>query len=1452
MPWVVSGMVLLIGLIVTTHLCRTADQDDTKKLLTALEYSADITANNIGGRFNSLQVMMQGVKGFIDGSDEVTDLEFSNYMRTISMASTLGLRGVGLVKLVRDEEKALHIEEIKKQRSNEYKIWPESNHSFYAPITNIEPLDEINAKVIGFDTFTKPQARLAMEHSRDSNELRITSRIKLIQDADKKDVYSFVMYLPIYKKNASLITLKSRRSAIIGWVDVPFRMNDLMSGLSGEIPTDLDVEIYDSVTLSNVSLLYRSNDVSFDESHTKGNLVTHRKLDIGGTQWTLSLSTTPAFESRILSSDKPKLIAELGAALTILLSLLAWFLMREHQRSDVRYQSLFEQTSSGVIVLNKNLFFVDANSAALELLGYERHELLQMHLSDILQKDELSLCQQWVSNLMTILPNLEEWTHTRKDGSNFVAEVSSNKLENGHYFAIIRDLSLRKKAEQRIKRLTHLYQALSEVNQAIVRMQDESELFSLVCRSAVEFGGMKMAWIGQLNEADATILPVASYGNNIGYASKIKLSANAESPEGQGPAGKAIRENRPVIVNDYLDSSITEPWHGLAIEFNWGSAAAFPIQRSGKPFAVLNVYHATTDAFDDETINLFSSMAHDISFAIDNFDREAHRKQLSLDLNFAYSRISHVIAVNPAVIYTLKIHDFDPGGFVVDFIGGNVSALTGYTAESWYSLGFWFSHVHPEDQPAALQAQQHLLDYGSVIHQYRFQHADGSYMWISDQLMLIRDSAGHPVEIVGAILDVTSQKLSEQTLAESESRMSTILENVSACIYLKDINGRYLYVNQQVLDLVGASALEEVIGFDDKKFFDAETAALIQQNDRSVLIAGEEIACEEKVLDANTGKSSTFWSVKLPLRRQDGTIYALCGIATNITERLIAERRTLVNAQVFESSRDGILITDANNKIISINRAFSDISGYSLEDLIGKNPRVLASGEFNRSFYGTMWRQVAETGYWQGEVINVRKNGEIYPEWLSISAVKNPAGLVEHYIGVVSDLSERKIAEERIQFLSNFDALTKLPNLSLLRDRAKLTLASAKRVGQSVALLYLDIDRFKIINESMGLSVGDELLKQLSVRLAENLHPDDTLCRQGGDEFIVLLPNTNAEGAAHVAKKILELICKPFIFDAQRFNLTTSIGIAEFPQDGDNFEHLAQSADAALFRAKEAGRNNFQFFTRQMHEQVSEVLHIENELRHALERNEFVLYYQPQVDANNFKIIGAEALIRWQHPQKGLVPPARFITIAEESGIINEIGHWVLQHAVQQIAAWQAAGLAAVPVAVNLSVVQFRQDTLYESVCQALRTSKLDPAMLELEMTEGIAMENSERTIEVLNQLNALGVKLSIDDFGTGYSSLSYLKRFKIDKLKIDQSFVRDLGRQPEDAAIVTAIIGMAKSLGFKTIAEGVETQDQLDFLIAQRCDEVQGYLFSKPVPAEDFAKMLRDGLPITAQTVKR
>ncbi len=564
-------------------------------------------------------------------------------------------------------------------------------------------------------------------------------------------------------------------------------------------------------------------------------------------------------------------------------------------------------------------------------------------------------------------------------------------------------------------------------------------------------------------------------------------------------------------------------------------------------------------------------------------------------------------------------------------------------------------------------------------------------------------------------------------------------------------------------------------------------------------------------------------------------------ISRDITERKQLEAQLQLNAQVFESSREGIVITDRNNRILSVNRSFTQITGYHLNEALGQGLRFLATEVADDDFDADVRAGLEASGYWQGEVSNRRKNGQIYPEWLSISAVKDATGVVTHYIGMLSDLSTNKQTQARIDYLSHYDTLTQLPNHHMLQELAKLALTTAQRQQTSAALMFIDIDHFQTINDSLGRPAGDAILKTMALRLSTQLQPEDTVCRQGGDEFMVLLPQANAEGAAHVASRMLGLIREPVVLGTgQELSLTCSIGIAIYPDNGHDLDRLSQCADAALLQAKQDGRDKFKFFAEQMHERAREVLLVESHLRRALAKGELLLLYQPQVDATTSRLIGAEALIRWQHPEWGLVSPLRFIPIAENSGQILQIGEWVLRTAVQQVADWQAAGLAVVPVAVNLSALQFRQATLCDTVSNALSASGLSPALLELELTESIAMEDSAFTLDQISRLHAMGVTLSIDDFGTGYSSLSYLKRYQVDKLKIDQSFVRDLDSGPQDNSIVAAIIHMAHGMGFKTIAEGVETQAQLAYLRAHGCDEIQGYLFSRPVPADTFAQLLQ------------
>jgi diguanylate cyclase (GGDEF)-like protein/PAS domain S-box-containing protein len=563
----------------------------------------------------------------------------------------------------------------------------------------------------------------------------------------------------------------------------------------------------------------------------------------------------------------------------------------------------------------------------------------------------------------------------------------------------------------------------------------------------------------------------------------------------------------------------------------------------------------------------------------------------------------------------------------------------------------------------------------------------------------------------------------------------------------------------------------------------------------------------------------------------------------HVTERVETEARMRLWSHVLEQSAEGIFICDPQERIVLVNPAFERLTGFSAQEAIGATPRLLQSGRQSAAFYAELWTTLNASGAWQGEMWNRRKNGELYVEWLSITAVCQPDGAVAHYVGIFSDITERKASEQRLEHLAQYDALTDLPNRILLADRLGQVIKAAGRTGSKAAVVFVDLDRFKEVNDSLGHDNGDVLLQTVAKRLTNTVRAEDTVARLGGDEFVVVLANlSDADDVATVTQKLMGSLAHPVLLAGHDITVTASLGVAVFPDDAADCQELLRNADAAMYAAKAAGRNACRFYTGDMNLRALEVLSVESALRRALERNEFELHYQPQIDIASGALVGAEALIRWNHPDKGLLMPDSFIPIAEERGLIVGIGTWVIEEAARQLASW---GSASLPIAVNLSSVQFHQKNFALRVAKTLEANHVSPGQLELELTESITMRDAEATLGVLQSLHEAGIRMSIDDFGTGYSSLNYLRRFPIDKIKIDQSFVREMAEEGDTAMIVSGIIGLAKSLKLKVIAEGVETSRQLELLRALGCDEAQGYLFSRALPPAAFEKLVRHWKPI-------
>jgi diguanylate cyclase (GGDEF)-like protein/PAS domain S-box-containing protein len=553
------------------------------------------------------------------------------------------------------------------------------------------------------------------------------------------------------------------------------------------------------------------------------------------------------------------------------------------------------------------------------------------------------------------------------------------------------------------------------------------------------------------------------------------------------------------------------------------------------------------------------------------------------------------------------------------------------------------------------------------------------------------------------------------------------------------------------------------------------------------------------------------------------------------------ERLRLVD-KVLASSAQAVIITDTQARIIAVNPAFTEITGYAEEEVLGENPSKFSSGHHDEAFYDAMWDALHCNGMWSGEVWDRRKSGEVYPKWLTINAVRDPESeAVTHYVGIFSDITERKKNEARIEHLAYHDQLTGLPNRYALHVRIDQSLANARRGNQQLAVMFVDLDRFKNVNDSLGHDVGDQLLVTVAERLRSVLREADTVSRLGGDEFIIVaMALDGPEDAARVAEKVIERVGEAVDAAGYVIHTSPSIGIAMFPHDGADRTTLMRNADTAMYHAKQQGRNRYHFFTAEMDAAIGERMFLETQMRGALERGEFFLVFQPQFELASGRPVGVEALLRWRHPERGLLPPDKFIPIAEESGFIVTLGLWVLEEACRQAQTWAAAGLANLRIGVNLSLRQIRDRNLPQQVAEVLERTGMTAGLLELELTESAVMDNPELATEVFSALRALGLHLAIDDFGTGYSSLAYLRRLPKSRLKIDRSFVMDLEHDPNDAAVTQGIVALAHSLGLPTIAEGIETPAQFEMLKRFGCLEGQGYLYSPPLVAEELQTFLR------------
>ncbi len=697
--------------------------------------------------------------------------------------------------------------------------------------------------------------------------------------------------------------------------------------------------------------------------------------------------------------------------------------------------------------------------------------------------------------------------------------------------------------------------------------------------------------------------------------------------------------------------------------------------------------------------------------------------------------------------------------------------------------------------------------------------------------------AAEPGASSGAVLslvDDTERLAQEREIRASRERLLSIMNNSTALITLKDLAGRYEFVNRQFEETFGVKAAD-LIGKTDASIFPGRIADEFRSKELEVVRIKKAVEHEEELVLASG--SHALLSIRFPLLDADGVAYGICTQSTDITARKHAELQLKLAARVFDRSSEGIMVTDAQQTILTINDAFTTVTGYTAEEVIGETPRILNSGRHPGEYYREMWDCLQAHGWWQGEIWNKRKSGEIYPEWLTINIVHDSNGEVVNYIGIFSDITIVKDSQRRVEFLATHDELTCLPNRTLFYDRMRQAIIRAERQKSTFAILFIDLDNFKFVNDSLGHDSGDELLREIAQRLRISTRAMDTVARFGGDEFALLIEDATAPDASLTAERIREALLQPVVLGKQEIHASASIGICLYPADGTEPQQLLKNADTAMYQAKESGKSTHQFFTNDFRRMADDRLQLETGLRRAIDTHELELYYQPQIDLVSGSLIGLEALVRWNHPNEGIISPDRFIPVAEKSRLIDKLGDWVLREACRQTAHWLELGMNIPNVSINISAEQFRRGNLVETLRILLDQYHLPAQRITLELTESALAEDAEFVLDVLKQLKLLGFKLSIDDFGTGYSSLAYLRRYPLDELKIDRQFIDEVVINGDDRAITQTILAMADALKLSVVAEGVETREQATTLRELGSQHCQGYLFAKPMPADEVAK---------------
>ena len=1384
-----AWLVLALALGATLAMWRYS-QDEVERQMRA-EFDLRVTEirASIDSNLRTYTHILRASAAFLEHSHEVTRAEWRSYVAGLKLEKNFpAIQAVAFARFVDDREVDALVRKVQASGISGFAVRPPGRREHYAINVFAEPYSGLNIKALGYDMWQDADRRVTMERARDSGEVMITQRITLKVDETSNPVPAFIMYLPVAKKDGQ---------GILGYVLTPFRMSVLMQELLGGNRQGVAVSIHDGVAPNPAALFYSSTP---QQAQHPSDLTRQDQLAIGGRTWTLSYASLPEFEA-LQDRDRPLRALAGGLIISLLLFLITWSLTTTRRRallmaeemteasraSQELFRLLVENAPYGVALLDADDSIAHLNSAFTRIFGYR--------LEDV--------------------PNLTAWRSKAYPDPAYRARVSS------HWAQTVAASATGAETRQtyRVRRADG---ADREIEFILVRLDGQRKLLTFA--DVTERTQMERA-IGEERSKYKSLFDTANDGifviDKTGYVACNQQGASLYGLTVDAVVGRTPLDFSPARQpGGRLSSEVAAEKTRAVIG---GAAQRFEWQCLHPDGRLLDV-DVTLSRIRFGGKLCAQAIVRDITGR-----KQAEARLLQSEENF---RVLVESAPNGIAL-------LNADGSTVHY-NAAFTKLFGYRLEDVPDAQSWFAKVYPD--PAYREEVRHawqqlVIDAESpakVDVVFTVQRADGEFRQVEFIVVPLQDGRK-----LMSMTDITERQQAIAALRASEARFRSLTRLGADWFWQQDTEFRFTEVSGGS-DYHRNTKSVQPIGKRRWELDYADMDAAAWRNHRESLERHETFRDFELHRIDDQGRSRFISISGEPTFDENGLFTGYHGIGTDITEKKAAIEALHLASTVYENSSEAMAVTDADSRIISVNPAFERTTGYSAAEVVGKNPRMLGSGRHEAAFYQIMWQSLNSTGHWQGEIWNRRKSGEIYLEQITINTTYTEEGEVYRRVALFSDITERKEAEELIWKQANFDALTGLPNRRMFHDRLNQEIKKAHRASRQLGLLFIDLDHFKEINDTLGHNMGDILLIEAARRIGECVRETDTVARLGGDEFTVLLTQLDDAGnVERVSLSILKTLAEPFHLGEHVMVVSASIGITLYPSDATEISALLKSADQAMYVAKKAGRNRYSYFTPALQEDAQKRLHLINDLRGAVADNQLRLHFQPIMDLASGKIHKAEALIRWQHPQRGLVSPADFIPLAEETGLIFDIGDWVFRETARWVKRWRIAYHREFQVSVNKSPVQFYKDTQRDGWLDHLKNIDLSGQGIVIEITEGLLLNSDAPIMESLLSYRDSGIQVAIDDFGTGYSSLSYLKKFDIDYLKIDQSFIRNLTPGSSDMALSEAIIVMAHKLGLKVIAEGVETVEQRDLLAAAGCDYGQGYLFSRPVPPEEFEKLL-------------